>query len=133
MPHARSSPRATMSTFIDAMNAKPQNLATAVRCLDPTGRNPEAWSVTGKDLATQLKTVMDKIREVVLVDIPDAPAGSPHVWFSGRVGDITLKRVDEAPKKPCIHAEFRWRKPIRGPVVIGAGRYVGLGLCGRIQ
>lgn len=32
-------------------------------------------------------------------------------------------------KRVCIHVELRFHEPVAGPVVLGAGRYFGLGLC----
>ena len=39
----------------------------------------------------------------------------------------------DAPKKYRVHAAIHWSHPIAGPVAIGAGRYLGLGFCGRLQ
>lgn len=33
------------------------------------------------------------------------------------------------PKRVCVHAELHFDTPVRGPVILGAGRYFGLGLC----
>lgn len=32
-------------------------------------------------------------------------------------------------KRVLVHADIRFAKPLRGPVLLGAGRYFGLGLC----
>jgi CRISPR-associated protein Csb2 len=33
------------------------------------------------------------------------------------------------PRRPIVHAEIEFSLPVRGPVIIGAGRYAGYGLC----
>jgi len=33
------------------------------------------------------------------------------------------------PRRVCVHAELLFDSPVRGPVLLGAGRYFGLGLC----
>ena len=99
VPAARRSPRATMLTFIDAMNAEPQNLAEAVECLDPAGQAAQAWSVRGPDLAHKLKNVMNKIRLVVLPEIPDTPDGQAYEWHTSKTGNIVIGRVAEGEFK----------------------------------
>jgi len=94
VPPSRRSPRATMTTFLAAMNADPPNVDEAVQCLDPIGRDPKAWEVRGRDLAFMLKNVMDKVAVVVTTEIPDASEGPPHVWFTSATGNITIARVD---------------------------------------
>jgi CRISPR-associated protein Csb2 len=32
-------------------------------------------------------------------------------------------------RRARVHAELRFDRPVRGPVLLGAGRYYGLGLC----
>lgn len=32
-------------------------------------------------------------------------------------------------RRVCVHAEILFHEPVRGPVILGAGRYFGLGLC----
>jgi len=38
-------------------------------------------------------------------------------------------RNGPGPKRVCVHAEIYFEKAVAGPVVLGAGRYFGLGLC----
>ncbi len=99
IPVARRSPRATMETFLNAMNAEPKDMPEALKCLNAAGRERQAWEVSGGQLAHRLKTVMDKIEEVVLVEIPDEPDGEPHAWHTSKTGNIVIGRVEE-PKPP---------------------------------
>jgi CRISPR-associated protein Csb2 len=60
-----------------------------------------------------------------LVGIPASPAGrtSPgHRHFPGY-------RVGQGTPRTCVHAEIEFAEPVRGPVLIGAGRFLGYGLC----
>ncbi len=95
VPAARRSPRATMATFLNAMNADPPDVDAALKCLDPTGRDPAAWPVRGKELAYALKNVMDKIEEVLLVNIPDDSDGEAYEWYAGDTGNIVIARVTD--------------------------------------
>jgi MscS family membrane protein len=95
VPVARHSPRATMTTFLGAMQPDTRNLEEAVKCLDPAGQDPDAWSVRGQDLAVKLKNVMDKIKLAVLTEIPDAPDGPPYVWYTSEIGNIVIGRIAE--------------------------------------
>ncbi|MGI8843806.1 MAG: type I-G CRISPR-associated protein Csb2 [Gemmatimonadaceae bacterium] len=37
------------------------------------------------------------------------------------------------PRRVCVHAEILFDQPVRGPVILGAGRYFGLGLCAPVR
>ena len=104
VPAGRRSPRATMITFLEAMNADPRDVDEALKCLDPTGKDPGVWSVRGKDLAIKLKNVMDKIEEVIFSQIPDDPDGEPYVWYTSKTGNIVIGRVEEEPAE-----EIEWQ------------------------
>ena len=45
----------------------------------------------------------------------------------GHIGDV--RRVGSRPQRPLIHAILDFGEPVRGPVILGSGRYRGLGLC----
>jgi CRISPR-associated protein Csb2 len=32
-------------------------------------------------------------------------------------------------RRVCVHAELHFHAAVRGPLILGAGRYFGLGLC----
>ncbi len=53
---------------------------------------------------------------------PSAPSGSNPRWLRWHVPERLATRL-------LTHAVIRFDAPIRGPVVLGAGRFVGLGLC----
>lgn len=61
-----------------------------------------------------------------LAGVPAAPSGSRglggHRYPVYRVGSSGTPRA-------CVHAEIEFARPVRGPVLVGAGRYFGYGLC----
>ena len=42
---------------------------------------------------------------------------------------MPFPRLGKGPRRVCIHVEMLFQEPVAGPVLIGAGRYFGLGLC----
>ncbi|CAN5274311.1 hypothetical protein BH11PLA2_BH11PLA2_43360 [soil metagenome] len=59
------------------------------------------------------------------VRVSDAPLvqGVPHAR------SFHIKPRDKRPPRPLTHAEIVFPHPVRGPVLIGAGRFAGFGLC----
>jgi CRISPR-associated protein Csb2 len=60
-----------------------------------------------------------------LVGVPAAPVGRYTRGQRQYPGYQTGSGVPRA----CVHAEIEFPEPVRGPVLIGAGRYLGYGLC----
>ncbi len=106
VPAARRSARATMATFREAVDAEPPDFDAAALCFDPTGQDREAWAVQAKTHASKLKNVMDKIKLVVLTEIPDAHQGEPFVWFTGEFGNIVIGRINEID--PGLMADWHY-------------------------
>jgi len=42
---------------------------------------------------------------------------------------MPFPRRPNATRRVCVHVELRFAQEVEGPVLLGAGRYVGLGLC----
>jgi CRISPR-associated protein Csb2 len=58
--------------------------------------------------------------------VQGVPSSSP----SGRAPAWTGWRVPKSlASRPLTHAVLQFDTPVRGPVILGAGRFVGLGLC----
>ena len=53
--------------------------------------------------------------------VPPAPAFMPY------------PRLGSGFKRVCVHVELEWEEEIAGPVVIGVGRYFGVGLLGSVD
>lgn len=60
-----------------------------------------------------------------LVGVPNSPGGKrgrgQHQFPGYRTGSGT--------PRACVHAEIEFNEPVTGPVLVGAGRYLGYGLC----
>jgi CRISPR-associated protein Csb2 len=107
---------------------------------------PEAWTGPAERWATVTPVVLPQFprrgltpEEVVVRACTDAGfpepaevsagldpylAGVPHA----RLFHVR-PRTDGRPPRPLTHATIRFEAPVRGPVVIGSGRYAGYGLC----
>jgi CRISPR-associated protein Csb2 len=59
------------------------------------------------------------LRRPVLPRMPPAPAFMPH------------PRLGSGFKRVCVHAALRFAEEVAGPVVIGVGRYFGVGMFAR--
>jgi CRISPR-associated protein Csb2 len=56
--------------------------------------------------------------------------GAPSSYPSGGAPRWTGWRLPESlASRPLIHAVVEFSDIVRGPVIIGSGRFVGLGLC----
>jgi CRISPR-associated protein Csb2 len=57
------------------------------------------------------------LRRAPFPTIPPAAAFAPY------------PRVGSGAKRVCVHAALRFAEPVAGPVLIGVGRYFGVGVC----
>jgi len=99
-PAARGSARATMMTFLTAMNPDNLDVTEAIKCLDPANRDFDAWATEARGLVFQLKNVIDKIDVVVDIELPDDPEGDSYVWYSSAAGNIILSRINDVAAYP---------------------------------
>ena len=53
---------------------------------------------------------------------PGRPASPGRRQFPGY-------QTGNGTPRACVHAEIEFAEPVRGPVLVGAGRYFGYGLC----
>lgn len=68
--------------------------------------------------------------EHVRVDKHAAPQGVPSAYPSGDAPEWMRWRLPESlAGRLLTHAFIQFREPVSGPVLLGAGRFVGLGLC----
>lgn len=94
------SARATMETFLTAMNDDPPNLADAQACLDLSEIPPAVRTETGPELATTLLFCMNRIKEVVYQEISEKPdENSPLIWKSHEKGQIAFHRIEDGELK----------------------------------
>lgn len=60
-----------------------------------------------------------------LIGLPASPAGRRNPGQRQYPGYQTGSGAPRA----CVHAEIEFAEPVQGPVLVGAGRYLGYGLC----
>ncbi len=65
--------------------------------------------------------------EVVVGPVSVVPGVPPASRFAG------WRVPRPGPRRPLVHAVIRFSEPVLGPVLLGAGRYRGLGLCRPLQ
>lgn len=59
-----------------------------------------------------------------------AATGAPPAWpVGGAPGWTAWRRPESLGRRPMTHATIVFAEPVEGPVLLGAGRFVGLGLC----
>jgi CRISPR-associated protein Csb2 len=66
----------------------------------------------------------------IMVSEHSAVRGAPSVRTSDHAPRWTRWRVpDHLASRPLVHAVIEFEEAVAGPVLIGAGRFCGLGLC----
>jgi MscS family membrane protein len=94
VPEGHQSPRATMTTFLEAFYAVPPDLDAATGCLDLEEIPRETRAIKGRELAVKLKDVLDRTILIDVVKISDATDGEPHVVLKVADGEIVIDRDD---------------------------------------
>jgi len=95
-----STPRATMATFLAALNPPPGteiNVERAVRCMDLSAldRFTREDPTAVRELALNLKDILDHTRLIKLTDIPDYPEGPPWVFTRYNAGAVAIESDEE--------------------------------------
>lgn len=98
-PETLISPRATMETFLHAMNdikrGDPKRIDDAVTALDLTDVSPLVRRERGRDLAWMLLEVMDRTRLIDTQRIPAASTGKPYLFARYKNGVIQITRMED--------------------------------------
>jgi len=99
VPVALSSPRATLATFLHAMNdikrGKPERIDDAVTTLDLTGINTLVRRERGLDLAWMLLEVLDRTRLIDLDRVPERTTGDPYLFHRYENGSVSINRMKD--------------------------------------
>lgn len=99
VPEALKSPRATMETFLHAMNdikqGKTERLDVALETLDLSDINELVRREQGKDLAWILLEVMDRTRLIKTEKIPARTEDAPYLFKKYRNGSVRISRVSD--------------------------------------
>lgn len=98
--------------------------------LFPRGKN--ATHVATKS-AEELRAIVARACEHIGLPAPSAVRALPGPWFSGcaATAEYAPFRAGAAPAgqpKLLAHLALEFEKPVRGPILLGAGRFFGLGL-----
>ncbi|MCG8029505.1 MAG: mechanosensitive ion channel family protein [Candidatus Thiodiazotropha taylori] len=98
IPQTLKSPRATMETFLHAMNdikrGAPERIDAAITTLDLSAINSLVRKEQGSDLAWMLIEVMDRTRVVDLKKVPNYSDGPTYLFHSYEHGDIRIARTE---------------------------------------
>jgi len=94
IPTTLESPRATMGTFLGAMNdikrGDPERIADAVATLDLSEVNALVRAERGADLAWMLLDIMDRTRLVDLKKVPARKEGKPWIFAEYQRGSMRI-------------------------------------------
>ncbi|WP_067625303.1 type I-G CRISPR-associated protein Csb2 [Alicyclobacillus acidiphilus] len=78
----------------------------------------------------EMVSTRDGVRPAVIVDKHSSFEGAPSVTMGGKQPHWMRWRLpDYLSGRMLTHAVIRFPEPVAGPVILGAGRYLGLGLC----
>lgn len=111
--------------------------ATAVATVTPIVLDrhlKETGEARQQEIITQIKSACLNIGlpepEAVVPDKHSAIEGAPSAQPSGSSPEWMRWQLPESlASRPLVHAVIHFSEPVEGPVLIGAGRFVGLGLC----
>ena len=107
----------------------------------PIAANPARWCRQACSWITAIPVIHERHGRLDLREVARwcRNAGLPEpVWFRSARGPLVHGAIDLSPVevhrpgrpgRPYSHVELRFAEPVRGPVVIGAGRQRGFGLC----
>jgi len=126
-PPSLSSPRATMETFLHAMNdikrGDPARIEDAITTLDLSAVNKLVRRERGIDLAWMLLEVMDRTRLVETRRIPDRSQGEPWLFARYQSGSIRIAPMQDGrwlfegeglARLPQILDELANRRRVKG-------------------
>jgi CRISPR-associated protein Csb2 len=85
---------------------------------------------TARQIATACRNIGLPEPEAVAVDKHSAVEGAQSAYPSGKSPRWMNWRLPPSlANRQFTHAVMRFAEPVNGPVILGAGRFVGLGLC----
>ncbi len=98
IPSSLKSPRATMKTFLRAMNdikrGTPERIGAAIATLDLSDINPLVRRERGEDLAWILLEVLDRTKIIDVEMIPDHSEGADYLFKRYETGSIVISRTE---------------------------------------
>jgi CRISPR-associated protein Csb2 len=123
------SERASLRPERYARYARHWTTATPI-ALDRHPKGPDAREAAAAIISESCRRAGLPAPDAVLVHKHAAAAGSPSAWpASGAPRWSGWARPGALAGRPLIHATLSFTRPVRGPLLLGAGRFLGLGLC----
>ncbi len=95
VPVERRSALASMRTFLEAFYAADADLSRAIDCLDLRALPKMVQEKRGRELAIQLKGVLDRVEVIDPSQLSPLPDGPPLHIAVGTLGDVTLAPNDQ--------------------------------------
>jgi CRISPR-associated protein Csb2 len=94
----------------------------------------EEGAVRQEEIISQIKSACVNAGlpepDVIVPDKHSAIEGAPSAQPSGKAPEWMRWRLPSSlASRFLTHAVIRFSEPVEGPVILGAGRFVGLGLC----
>jgi MscS family membrane protein len=127
VPEGLKSPRATIGTFLNAMNdikrGEPDRIEDAITTLDLSDVSQLVRNERGRDLAWVLLEIMDRTRVVAVNKLPDRSSGNPYVFQNYHNGTVRVSRVadgrwlfdqETVAKLPAILDELADKAKVKG-------------------
>lgn len=111
----------------------------------PRTLQPRTWSASARRYATvtpieldryvddrlgaEAEAVVTASAEYIGLPRPARVSLSPVSAFVGAGHVHDIRRLRDRPRRPLIHAIIDFAEKVEGPVILGSGRFRGLGLC----
>jgi CRISPR-associated protein Csb2 len=113
-----------------ALDRFPGNLRSREPATRERAEEEAAASIARACVFAGLADLPEQVRVTIrldapLVGIPASPAGRRR----GGVRQYPGYQTGTGTPRACVHAEIEFTEMVEGPVLVGAGRYLGYGLC----
>lgn len=97
-------------------------------------RGQERQAEIAEQVAAACRNVGLPLPQVVLADKHSALEGAPSAYPSPKAPSWLQWRLPASlAGRPLTHAVMRFAEPVDGPLLLGAGRFVGMGLCRALE
>lgn len=127
-------PPADKRSLDPALYTRPARIFATVTPIVLDRHLKEKGAAREEETAAQIKTACINIGlpepEAIIVHKHSAIEGAPSAYPSGNSPRWMNWRLPPSlASRQLTHAVIRFNQPVDGPVILGAGRFVGLGLC----
>src|SRR5690554_1102 len=129
---ASDEPRKTLQPFFWTQPARRWTSVTAIALDQNPGDLSASDSKVWQAAEYRAEQIIAKSCQRIGLPTPESVSIMPHAMDSGAPAArnfMPYPRQGKGHRRVCVHAEIIFEEPVRGPVLLGAGRYFGLGLC----